>query len=1045
MADAMRPVPFRDLVIRIMEEWRSVGTVFGISEGEFYRKEDQRMLQFCSQRYAAPVGPAAGPHTQLAQNIAASFLAGGRFMELKTVQKLDSLEVDKPCIEALDEGYNVEWSSELSLEESFDEYLKGWVLVHMLSMLTQPAGGCPDAFIFNMSVGYDLEGILTEKMQRFIDSMKDASAHPNYTAYLRQLEELSCDSALFSPPQQSLLRGLSDSIPARISPSVTLSTMHGCPPDEIEAIAGYLMREKQLDTYVKLNPTLLGHDFVRSVLDSQGFGYITLDRDSFAHDLQYEDAVPMLRRLMDETSSRGRHFGIKLSNTLGCVNHGVLPGEQMYMSGRALYPLTVNLAAKLAGDFDGLLPISYCGGVNASNIGALFACGISPLTSATELLKPSGYLRLLDMAEACDRQEDGWEAGTVDVSALKRLAEAALSDPACRKEFRGSGRVSTGAPLPVTDCYTAPCVAACPIGQDVPEYLYLVGQGLYDEALELICMKNPLPSIMGYICDHQCQANCTRLGYEGAVQIREMKRIAAEQGRDSISISGYHETSGTRAAVIGAGPAGLSAACYLARTGVKVTVFEREVSAGGIVQHVIPDFRLPQEAIDADVDYIRSLGAEFVFKADTDRLTVKELKQAGFTYLLYAVGAEQSQQLKLEPCEGLAVPALEYLRDLRKNRPPNLTGKVVVVGGGNTAMDSARSALRLPGVESVQVLYRRTEQQMPADREEYDSALKDGAEFIFLSSPESFSQGRLTCRRMKLGAADAGGRPRPEPTEETFEIPCGALITAVGEQADDQLLARYGVSAEGVNPDTLESQQEGVYLIGDVRSGPATVVRASADAMKACEDIIDRVLGDVVEHDHGHDHDHESESISSEEQEHIREAELSFFAELREKRRGVRPQLAAEEFDQEEDFAEYESSRCLECSYLCNICVEVCPNRANVAVDVRRLDHFSDPYQIVHLDGYCNECGNCATFCPWEGKPYTQKITVFSRMEDFTRSENPGFFLEGDVLHLRWDNAEHTLDEEELLSLDIDEDALVLIGHVLRSYRYLCVQKEAIC
>ncbi len=1038
MGDSMRPLSFRELITWIFREQACSGTIFGIPTAQIYRKQDSRSIRFCSQRCDTPVGPAAGPHTQLSQNIAASYLAGGRFMELKTVQKLDSLDIPKPCIEARDEAYNVEWSSEHSLEVSFDEYLKAWFALHVLEAFLHESVPSQPSFIFNMSIGYDLEGIQTEKMQKFINSMADASSHKLFARYQEELEDLVSDRSVFTAGQEEILRGLSDHISPKISPSVTVSTMHGCPPGEIEAICSYLLAEKQLETYVKLNPTLLGYDHLRGILDTLGYEYVHITRETFDRDLQFPQAVEMLRRLSALAEEQGRCFGVKLSNTLPCVNdQGMLPGDDdMYMSGRALFPLTVGAASKLADAFDGTLPISYCGGAAVHNIAQLFTCGIKPITSATELLKPSGYMRLADMAEACDRTEEGWNRETIDTEALRKLAELSVSSNEYRKDYRWESGASLKPQLPMTDCYIAPCVAACPILQDVPEYLYLASEGLYEEALELIYQKNPLPRITGYICDHQCMHSCNRMYYEGAVDIRRVKRIAAEGGEGGMPFDEDPMPQLLpKTAVIGAGPAGLSAAYFLARAGFEVTVFEREASAGGIVRHVIPGFRLPQSAIEGDIAAIEQMGVRFVFHADNSLLGVEQLASQGYSYMIYAVGAETQLPFPAESSRGTVIHSLDFLKEFRLGKTVSLGEHVVVIGGGNTAMDSARAAASLPGVQSVTVLYRRTRQQMPADLEEYHEALKDGVQFRFLQTPEELNEGGLKCRNMQLGEADDSGRPRPVETDQSEVIPCTAVISAIGERPDWKQLSQWGVPAEedgtiSIDPDTMESRAPGVYVIGDAASGPSTIVRCSASARAAADAVTEQVLGS------SETDDDLTEKEPGEVPQDMKDEEDAFFAELLGKRRGWNPRGNSCELT-DDQFAAHEASRCLECSYLCNMCVEVCPNRANIAVDVRSLGCFSDPYQIIHIDAFCNECGNCEVFCPWEGSPYRDKLTIFSLKEDFEHSENPGVYLEGETLHMRLEGKELFCSAEMLQDAELEEQNRYLLDHVLHMCRHM--------
>ncbi|GAH80905.1 unnamed protein product, partial [marine sediment metagenome] len=249
-----------------------------------------------------------------------------------------------------------------------------------------------------------LEGIKTPRMDSFINGLTDASGHPVFKNHLEELDSFIRDTnfseILHIKGKVKSLENISSVVSPHIARSVTLSTMHGCPPEEIEAISRYLMEEKRLHTFVKLNPTLLGYKQVRKILDTLGFKYITLKKSTFTNDLQWDDAIGMIKRLSKLAADCGRNFGVKLSNTLGTVNTlGVLPGEEMYLSGRILFPITITLASRLSREFKGTLPISYSGGASQLNILRIFETGIKPITVATELLKPGGYLRMAEMAK----------------------------------------------------------------------------------------------------------------------------------------------------------------------------------------------------------------------------------------------------------------------------------------------------------------------------------------------------------------------------------------------------------------------------------------------------------------------------------------------------------------------------------------------------------------------------------------------------------------------------------------------------------------------
>lgn len=1069
MGDIMRPIPFSELVNRMFSELRSQDSIFGIEREQFFEDKENQSITVFGQKCSTPCGPAAGPHTQLAQNIITSYLVGGRFIELKTVQVMDDLVISKPCIDARDEGYNVEWSTEYTLPKAFDEYLKAWIIIHLIQCLQRKGKVAENNFIFNMSVGYNLDGIITTKMQTFINSMMDASVDPKFELYLDQLRTMLDAELLEGTPFEGLeqkAKAALDSICPKICTQVTISTMHGCPPKEIESICTYMLKEKKLNTFVKLNPTLLGYDAVREILDKTGFKYVTLTRENFEHDLQYSDAILMLHRLVDLAKKLKLGFGVKLTNTLGSVNdQGQLPGNEMYMSGRALLPISTRVAAKLSKEFGGKLPISYSGGANAFTILDLFETGIRPITLATDMLHPGGYTRMTNMVEILLKQSKTWNKEDISVEAVEALADKSLEAKYQSKLFRGTTKAKTAEKLDMFDCYVAPCQVACPIHQNIPDYVMLVGEGRYKDALELIYEDNALPNITCNICNHKCQDACSRMDYEGAVQIRNMKKAAVEKGGEEYykNFEDPDPAAEVKAVVVGAGPAGLSAAYFLARAGFDTTILEKEQNAGGVVRNIIPEFRIPQEAIEADIAHVERQGVKFVYGVKDEDVKASVLKAKGYDYIFYAIGCEKENLIDV-PGKSV-VGALDFLKMFRaKPEEVNLGKHVIVCGAGNTAMDSARAALRVKGVETVTIVYRRAEDQMPAKRDEYEMALDDGVKFLFLANPKSYKDGILTCSVMALGEPDASGRRRPIETGKTTDIECDYLIAAFGEHLDEEAVAKLEIPCENCNH---------IYKIGDMNTGASVVVNCIASAREAVEDAIDQVLGQMEDddccceeehechcghhhdedhechcnHDHdedhecccGHDHDdcccEEEEELSEEENQELIEAEQKFFSQIMKKKSSFR---CSKNYG-DKDFEQNEALRCNDCSYLCNKCTEVCPNRANVAIDVRGYEEFEDPFQIVHIDAYCNECGNCANFCNHMGRPYKDKFTIFSRRDDFEDSLNSGFLLEGEKVLIRFDGkvCEYEIDSEGLVSGDIDERVKALIQIIVEDYNYL--------
>ncbi|MBN1948228.1 MAG: FAD-dependent oxidoreductase, partial [Candidatus Cloacimonetes bacterium] len=618
-------------------------------------------------------------------------------------------------------------------------------------------------------------------------------------------------------------------------------------------------------------------------------------------------------------------------------------------------------------------------------------------------------------------------------SLLQDYANQAISNYVNQRESRFSFHLKTDLPLPVFDCFLAPCVAACPIHQDVPQYIRLLEEERYTEALSLIFQRNPLPNVTGSICDHQCMYKCVRNDYECPLQIRDLKYLAARKGQNDLlsQLDQNPEAENSRVAIVGAGPAGLAAASFLARNGFRVKVFEKKAEAGGMVRYVIPSFRLDQEALDQDLALLEVLGVEFEFNCNPD-LTVEKLRLQGFEYIILAIGAWHSRPFNIECSDGRMVNAIEFLQEF--NRAPSRLqpGKqVVVVGGGNSAMDGARAARLLPGVEEVSIVYRRTVQEMPADREEYLAALADGVKFRELLLPISFQKGKVTCQKMALGEPDASGRKHPEPLPEFQDIQADLLITAIGEQTDYEYLENLGIQKITrdnfhIDAETYETNLPGVFLAGDALHGPATVVQAIADAWQVAKTIIER----------------ENIKLST-----------NFSADYPINPQDYRQDITLRKavlkqcINEDKLIGPGEAKRCLGCDLICNKCVEVCPNRANITIRVKS-DLLEDYNQILHLDGLCNECGNCETFCPYQGAPYKDKITLFWLAEDFHESLNNGFYFENvskDItVKLRWQNQLFTLyfsPDGTLKNPDLslmDQDKIVrFIWTIFEDYNYL--------
>lgn len=954
----MTPIPFEKLLVWVLDEYKLNGSIFGVNKEKFYRNASRSSIDILGENISTCIGPAAGPHSQLTQNIVSSYLTGSRFIELKTVQILDGddLPVSKPCIYAQDECYNVEWSTELTVNHAYDEYVKSWFLLHIL-MKELELSDTRD-FMFNMSVGYDLDGIKSPKVNKFIDGMIDASSTDIWS---------ECKNVILNNLDKFAKFNLYDlnNISNKICSSITLSTLHGCPPQEIERIANYLLKEKKLNTFIKMNPTLLGEEFVRNTFDSMGYKYITLNSHHFKDDLQFDDAVSMLFRLKSVAKDLNLEVGVKLTNTLPTkITNNELPGEEMYMSGRSLFPLSITLAYKLSKEFDGDLKISYSGGADFFNITDILSTGIYPITFATTILKPGGYERIYQLARKTESINSKIE-NKINLELLEKLSTSVLNNNHYKKDWREVNNRKIKSDLSLFNCATAPCNKGCPINQQIPEYVSLVGAKKYDEAFEIIVNDNVSPAITSSICNHKCQSKCTRLDYDKSVSIRNMKNIAVTNAQDKyISyLEPSQIISDKKIAIIGAGVAGLATAAYLRRNGLDVTVFEKREKPYGVIQHVIPDFRINQSMIDKDFNLIKSYGVNFSFSSKNDFI-IEELKKE-FDYIVLAIGAWKPLKIKIIDDDNRAIDALDFLESFKLNRDSiNLGKNICIIGGGDVAMDAARAAKRLNGVDNVVVIYRRTKELMPASKEEIELLIEEGIEIKELLSPKEINNGKLICTKMKLGDKDSSGRRRPIETTNAIEIDADTVILSIGNTVDTTLLTKNNIvlNSKGypIINERYETSLENVYVVGDMKSGPATIVQAMADGKSVAKDILKK---------EGIDNDFKKKVIQFNENElYLRKGIVS------------NPKLNEEE-----------SSRCLSCNSICELCVDVCPNRANILIKLN--NNNMDSHQVLHIDGMCNECGNCGVFCPHNGNPYKHKFTIFWSEADFNNSDNKGFLL----------------------------------------------------
>ncbi|MFC2052445.1 FAD-dependent oxidoreductase [Chloroflexota bacterium] len=486
-----------------------------------------------------------------------------------------------------------------------------------------------------------------------------------------------------------------------------------------------------------------------------------------------------------------------------------------------------------------------------------------------------------------------------------------------------------------------PCYRACPASIDIPRYIRLIARGRPGAALGVIREKVPFPGVLGRVCVHPCESACQRgLEVDNPLSIRMLKRYAADNGDDSWKrLSKKLPTTGKNIAVVGSGPAGLTAAYYLAKLGHKVTIFEAQPEAGGMMRLGIPAYRLPRDILSGEIEEIKNTGVNIKLNTKVDSLEL--LFDQGYDSVFLGVGAHQGMPLGVqgEDMSGI-INAAEYLKRANLGERIEVGDRVGVVGGGNVAIDAARISLRL-GAKKVTIFYRRTRTEMPANPEEIEAAIEEDVKILYLTAPSRVTRDgnvlKLDCLRMELGEPDESGRRRPVPVEgSNFVTEMDTLIAAIGQRP--QVPETFGIETGRGNvvvvSDNMMSNRQGVFAGGDCVRGPATVIEAIADARKAAE-AIDRYLGgkgDIME------------SLVPRE-----EAETCLEKDLPEEKLAVFSHLLPEERVKHSDEVEYgmpreiaeaEAQRCLKCYVIappgeqvldeancqfCGACVDACP------------------------------------------------------------------------------------------------------------------------
>lgn len=1061
MTDRFEPIELKQLLQIIFSELDKNQSIFGIPDELFFtpKAKNPFKTEIFNQVIASPIGVAAGPHSQMAQNIVGAWLMGARYIELKTVQTLDELEVAKPCIDMQDEGYNCEWSQELKIEQSFNEYLNAWIAIHILHHKFGFKGDI--STIFNMSVGYNLEGIMQENVQWFFSKMNNCKSE--LQTKISEIKDIY--------PEIEKIK-----IPIQISDNITLSTMHGCPADEIESIASYLLQNKKLHTFVKLNPTLLGPKMLREILNDKLNFKTNVPDLAFEHDLKYSDALNIISALQSVAKKEHLQFGLKLTNTLESTNNKDVFGsdvDMMYMSGRALHPISINLANKLNNDLKGEIPFSFSAGADAFNLSNILSCGFKTVTVSSDLLKPGGYMRLNQYFEETEKQFELYSANSVNEFILNHAVETDINSAIAqnleeyasevlhldkyKRNYIVSPDIKTSRNLGYFDCIYAPCKDTCATNQDIPNYMYYTTKGDFKNAYRTILETNPFPAITGMICDHLCQNKCTRINYDSSLLIREVKRFISEQ--DEIKKEVYANKNGLKVAVIGAGPSGLSCAYYLALAGFNVDVFEAQSKSGGMVQYAVPGFRLTDEAIDKDFKRVTDLGVEINYNSKIDHDKFETLRK-DYNYIYLAPGAQLAADFRLEGNSANGVlDSLDFLFKAKANQNTGIGKNVVIIGGGNTAMDAARTAYRLVGKNGkVTIVYRRTINEMPADQGEIKAVLEEGMDIIELVSPEKViiendKVKAILCSRMKLEGKDSSGRPKPVKIEGSeYEIPCDTIIPALGQKIDIDFMDNKLLNSEKCG---YQTQIENIFIGGDAKRNAATAIIAISDGRRTAEEIIKKAKLNLEIPHLTNDKEISKRELL------IKKSKRITAAEVHETNSGDRQnfKLVSKTLDKETTIQE--ASRCLYCDEICNICTTVCPNFANYSYDIDpvkynlkkivfdgkgsfnladdKIFEIKQKHQILNIANFCNECGNCNTFCPTNSAPYKEKPKVHLTKDSYDNApvgfwlniEQQTIYYKNDEINAALTKANNTFVfeiEGTIVSLDKDYNVMDVTG-----------------
>lgn len=1019
MSDLMNPPSIEQLLRMILSSFDEKGEIFDIPEKLFYKHWHYHTLytEKHGKRIHNPVGISSGPHSQMAQNIVTAWLCGARIIELKTVQPNTIPDRTKPSIDIFEGAYNCERSQELSIEQAYDQYLNAWILIHVLqhklSLETYKLKDIGTLFI--MSLGYTLSDIRSDKIQWFIEKM--TNCHQEKTEKIKAIKSIYPDVTKINIPDQ-------------ISDSFIINTCKGCSARELEYICKFLVIDKKLHPSIKFSPKLLGYKSVMAILSAENTFDAEINEEDFENSIQYAEALSLIEKVTAISKEMGLEMTVKISNSLACKNKtSFIPqkAEEVYLSGRALHPIAVNLAAKLQTKFEGRLNISFSGGASSMNVVNLIQSGFQSITVCTDLLKPGGYGRLNQYFNELSKTfanyqaknirefilKSGNEYGVIEsaMESLRNYAIRTLNDPAYQTNELSGHSLKSKRPLHHYDCIQAPCTEASPLNIDTSSYSYFTTKNDANKAINAILADNPLPSILGMIGDDPSRLNCVRNNYEYPVLMKEIERFIAEyEPEENTGLPGM-PANGMTAAIIGGGISGLSCAWYLSRYGFAVDIYEADAHPGGMVNKFVPSFRISDSAIQKDIRRIKNAGIKILANTEIDHERFERIRKS-YNFVYLATGAKESEPCKVsgDNTENVIDP-ITFLSNVKMDPDYAPGNNIAVIGNNWLAADAARAAIRMVGEEGyVALITTGTEKELDIDINSL-KALKDEEIEIFEQTRVLrfiTEDGKLHSLETIEVEKEVNGKSKKvkfrdiEGSEEIFRfdaaIPCTTLKP--GTQIIDEKKLKFAGNSR-------ETKLKNVFAGGTMTDPVSSVMNAVADAKKAAREIAEKAGINVPEELFRQEKDIDLQQLK------IKRTQLD--------KPNFPDQIPPEE---RTDFkpveqtlkpvkALKEAARCLHCDVLCNICVGVCPNNAMLGFDVNPEDikipsitindeeffvnypeklPIIQKHQILTINDWCNDCGNCTTFCPTAGSPNKDKLRVHFRHESFNK-DSEGLLL----------------------------------------------------